>query len=352
MSKKTNPKLVGAFVIGAIVLVIAGILTFGGRQYFSSKIKFVAFFPGASLSGLDVGSPVTFRGVKVGQITSIVIQYDVARQSLQVPIRFDLDPTRLQFVSGEQNPERNIPELIARGLRGQLQTVSLVTGQTSIDFNFYPDTPARLFGSAAGVGSGVIELPTIPSDIEQLKANITSVLAKVSKLPLEKMSDEIITTIADADLLFRDGDSAVKSGGSLAANINAQVAPLAKSIIGASDKANSFLREAEARVTLRTGEPLQNLNKALVDARKLINDVDSGWPQIAVPAVLALKTAAGAFARADILFKAAQATLSPSSPAYFELVATLREFRFAATAVKVLAEYLQRNPSAILTGNR
>ena len=66
MSKKTNPKLVGVFVIGAIVLVITGILAFGGLQYFSSKIKFVAFFPGASLSGLDVGSPVTFRGVKVG----------------------------------------------------------------------------------------------------------------------------------------------------------------------------------------------------------------------------------------------------------------------------------------------
>ena len=153
MSKKTNPKLIGAFVIGATILVITSILAFGGLQYFSSKIKFVAFFPGASLSGLDVGSPVTFRGVKVGQITSIVIQYDVARQRLRVPIRFDLDTNRLQFVSGEKSPERNIPELIARGLRGQLQTVSLVTGQTSIDFNFYPDTPAQLFGSAAGVES-------------------------------------------------------------------------------------------------------------------------------------------------------------------------------------------------------
>ena len=259
MSKKTNPKLVGVFVIGAIVLVITGILAFGGLQYFSSKIKFVAFFPGASLSGLDVGSPVTFRGVKVGQITSIVIQYDVVRQRLRVPIRFDLDTNRLQFISGEQSPERNIPELIARGLRGQLQTVSLVTGQTTIDFNFYPDTPARLFGSAAGVGSGVIELPTIPSDIEQLKTNLTSVLAKLSKLPPEKISDEIITTIADADLLLRDGDSAVKRGGSLAANIDAQVVPLAKSIIGAADHATSFLSEAEARVRVAAGRAIASL---------------------------------------------------------------------------------------------
>jgi paraquat-inducible protein B len=70
MAKKTNPKLVGVFVIGAIALVIAGILAFGGSQYFTPKVKFVAFFPSASLSGLDVGSPVTFHGVKVGQVTS------------------------------------------------------------------------------------------------------------------------------------------------------------------------------------------------------------------------------------------------------------------------------------------
>jgi hypothetical protein len=177
MAKKTNPKLIGAFVIGAITLVIVAIVAFGGDQYFTSKFKLVAYFPGASLSGLNVGSPVTFRGVKVGEVKSIVIKYDVTRQKLRVPIRFDLDPAQLQIVSGEHNPAENIPKLIAQGLRGQLQTVSLVTGQTTIDFNFYPDTPVRLFGAEAGV----VELPTIPSDIEQLKVNVTSLLAKINK---------------------------------------------------------------------------------------------------------------------------------------------------------------------------
>ena len=56
MAKRTNPKLIGAFVIGAIALAIAGVLAFGGGQYFTAKIRAVVFFPGASLSGLDVGS--------------------------------------------------------------------------------------------------------------------------------------------------------------------------------------------------------------------------------------------------------------------------------------------------------
>jgi paraquat-inducible protein B len=258
----------------------------------------------------------------------------------------------LQFVNGEREPAKNISELIARGLRGQLQTVSLVTGQSTIDFNFYPDTPVQLFGSAAGVETGVMELPTIPSDIEQLKTNVTSLLAKINKLPLEKMSDEIIKTITDADLLLKDADGVVKSGGNLIGNVNAQVQPLAASIIGTSAQANSFLKEAKARLELRPGEPLQVLNQTLVDAQKLVKNVDASWPQIATAAVFALKTMGGALTRADALIKTAQGVLSPSAPVYFELVGTLREFRFAATAVKVLAEYLQRNPSSILTGTR
>ena len=348
MAKKTNPKLIGAFVIGAITLVIVGIVAFGGDQYFTPKVKFVTYFPGASLSGLDVGSPVTFRGVKVGEVTSIVIKYDVTRQKLRVPIGFDLDPAKLQIIGGEHNPAKNVPELIARGLRGQLQTVSLVTGQATIDFNFFPDTPVRLFGTEAGV----MELPTIPSDIEQLKVNLTSLLAKFNRLPLEKISDQIINTIADADQLLKDADGVVKSSGGLVANVNAQVQPLTASIIGTSAQANSFLKEAKARLELRPGEPLQVLNETLVDAQKLVNNVDASWPQIAGAAIFALKTMGAALTHADALIKTAQGVLSPSSPVYFELVGTLREFRFAATAVKVLAEYLQRNPGAILTGNR
>jgi paraquat-inducible protein B len=286
MAKKTNPTLIGGFVIGAIVLVIVGILSFGGGQYFATKVKCVVYFPGASLSGLDVGAPVTLRGVKIGEVTSIVIKYDVARQKVRVPIRFDLDPAEFQFVSGEHNPAKDFPALIARGLRGQLQTVSLVTGQSTIDFNFYPDTPVRLFGAEAGV----IELPTIPSDIEQLKVNVTSLLAKINKLPLEKVSDDIIKAIADADQLLKDADSVVRSSGGLVGNVNAQVQPLTTSLLGTLDRASSLFREAKARVELKPGEPLSVLNQTLVDAQKLVNNVDASWPQIAGGAIFALRT--------------------------------------------------------------
>src|SRR5262245_27025164 len=109
MAKKSNPKFIGAFVIGAIALLIGGILAFGGGQYFAAKLKFVVFFPNASLSGLDVGSPVTFRGVKIGQVTNIVIEYNVAHQELRVPIEGEIEPSKLRFVSGEHDPGKNVP---------------------------------------------------------------------------------------------------------------------------------------------------------------------------------------------------------------------------------------------------
>ena len=80
------------------------------------------------------------------------------------------------------------------------------------------------------------------------------------------------------------------------------------------------------------------MNQTLVDAQKLVNDVDASWPQIAAAAILALKTMGGALTHADALIKTAQGVLSPSSPVYFELVSTLREFKFAATAVAWTAQ--------------
>jgi paraquat-inducible protein B len=340
MAKKTSAKLIGAFVIGAVALIIGGVLAFGGGQYFTSKLKFVVFFPNASLSGLDVGSAITFRGLKIGQVTSIVIEYNVAHQKLRVPIEGEIDLSKLRIVSGEHNPGKNVPELVARGLRGQLQTVSLVTGQTTVDLNFYPDTPVRLFGGEPGM----LELPTIPSDIELLKTNVTSVLAKINRLPLDKLTDELMSTIVDADVLLRDSDGVVKSGGNLVGNVNSEVKPLATSLIATSDQANSLFGEAKTRLELKSGETLQVLNQTLIDAQKLLNNVDTSWPQLAGGAIVALKTMTGAL-------KTAQGVLSPSSPAYYELLGTLREFRFAAEAVKILAEYLQRNPNSILTGN-
>ena len=227
MAKKPNSKLIGGFVVGAIALSIVGMLAFGGGEFLKPKAKFILFFQG-SLSGLDVGSPVTFRGIKVGTVTGIVIKYDVAKQVLRIPIRIELEAEKIQIVSGERNQIKNMNALIARGLRAQLESVSLVTGQTAINFDFHPGTPTRLVSNEPEIQ----ELPTIPSDIAELKANLTGLMAKFSNLPLEQLSSELLDTVKSANQTMKDANALVKGAGGLIDNVNGQVKPLSDSVVG------------------------------------------------------------------------------------------------------------------------
>jgi len=326
MAKKANPKLIGGFVIGAIALAMIGVIAFGGSQFLAPKDRAVLFFSGSSLSGLDVGSPVTFRGVKVGSVTGLVIKYDVDKQTLRIPVYIEIEVNKIEISSGHRDI-RNLQALVERGLRAQLVVQSLVTGQASIEFDFHPDTPITLVGAEPGM----IELPTIPSDIAQLKANVTSVLQKIAALPLDQIASESLAT--------------VKSANELMANLNAQVQPLSDDLKSVSDQATLTLKEARSRLELREGEPMQNLNKALIDARQLIDDVDKDVGPL-------MKAALATLEQARRTLQAAQGTISPDSTLYFQLNRTLHAIQDTSNSIRVFADYMQRHPDALLTGKR
>jgi len=346
MAKKTNPKLIGGFVVGAIVLAIVGILAFGGTQYFVQKQTAVLFFEG-SLSGLDVGSPVTFRGVKVGTVTDVAIQYDVNKATLHIPVHIQIEPDKFQLISGERNV-KNILTLIKRGLRGQLVSVSMVTGQTAINFDLFPGAPLTL----TGLEPGQLELPTMPSSLDLLKANVSEVLVKISRLPLEQISSGLLDTIQSANDLLKHSNGLIDHSVNLVDDLDAQVKPLSANVTGVTDQATATLKEAQARLQLRPGEPAQNLNDTLLDARRLLNEVDRGLPPLFDAGRQALKAALVALDQVNATLAAAQVAIEPSSPIYYEISGTLRELKSAATAIRVFAEYIQRNPSALLTGKR
>lgn len=331
MTKKTNPKLIGGFVIGAVVLAVAAVLAFGGGQFLKPKERAVLFFAGASLSGLDVGSPVTFRGVKVGSVTNINILYDVMNQDLRIPVHIEVDLDKFQIVSGARSPG-NIKALIDRGLRAQLQVQSLLTGQVDVDLAFHPETPITLVGAEPGI----VEVPTIPSDIALLKANLASVLDKLSKLPLDQIASELLET--------------VKAAKGLVADIDAQVKPSFENLNRVLDQANLTLKEARSRLELRDGEPMQNLNNALVDARRLVDNVNDQVAPLSGDAKNALKSMSAAFDQAQRTLQAVQSSISPDSTLYFEVNRTLRDIQAMSNSIRAFADYLQRHPDAVLTG--
>ena len=326
MAKKTNPKLIGGFVIGAIVLALVGVIAFGGSKFLTSTQKAVLYFSSSSLAGLDVGAPVTFRGVRIGSVTGVVIHYDVDKQTLRIPVYIEVELDRIQVVSGARNV-KNFQALVDRGLRGQLAVQSFVTGQASIDFNFHPGTPINLVGGEPGM----IELPTIPSDIDLLKANVTSVLQKIAALPLEQIASEALAT--------------VKSANGMVGNLNAQVQPLSDDLKSTLDQATLTLKEAHARLELRDGEPIQNLNNTLTDAQQLIDDLKTNVGPLA-------KNALATLTQAQHTLLAAQNTVSPDSALYFELNRTLHDVQTMSNSIRAFADYMQRHPDALLTGKR
>ena len=176
---RANPAVVGGFVVGAIALIVVGLLLFGGTGWFVQHNRYIAYFPG-SVKGLQVGAPVDFRGVTIGEVTEIRVLYDPQKVSARIPVIMELDPTRIE-ITGRQGVEtqpQDVERLIEAGFRAQLQSQSLLTGLLFVNLDFYPDKPPRLVGG----DEPYPEIPTIPSDLEQLQQTAGDVAARMPAL--------------------------------------------------------------------------------------------------------------------------------------------------------------------------
>ena len=184
--KKANPKAVGGFVLGAVILAIIAVAVFGTGQFFEKRVKLVAFFPG-SLQGLRVGAPVQMRGVQIGKVTEIWVEFDEQTLEFTIPVILDIELSRIRGAKQDEKPREKAErseELIAMGLRAQLVAQSLVTGQQTIQLGFHPDTPVTLVESDLPYE----QLPTLPSKFEKLQSSIDAV-AEEAGVVLAKISD-------------------------------------------------------------------------------------------------------------------------------------------------------------------
>lgn len=169
MSRQANPKLIGGFVFGAIALAVAAVVIFGTLNLFTQTKKFVVFFDG-SVKGLSVGASVDFRGTEVGKVDSMTLLFDPETNDFKIETIIEIRPDRIALARGAMPTQPIIGQLIERGLRAQLQTGSLVTGQQYIELDFHPDSPARFVGGPLPYP----EVPAIPSQIQELQASLTA----------------------------------------------------------------------------------------------------------------------------------------------------------------------------------
>ncbi len=344
MSKRANPAVIGGFVVGAVVLAVAGLAYFGGGEFLAKKYTYVAFFEG-SLKGLNIGAPVTFRGVRIGTVSNVVVRYDSTDQSVRLPVYFELEQGRVDTVQERtRDPHRNIRALIHDGLRAQLVTQSFVTGQIAVEIDFHPNTPAVFVGA----DTHYPEFPTIPSTVEKmgkaledfdlqgLLSNIESAVEGIDELAQSPKLRDAIASL----------DETIKDFGKLARDVNAKVDPIAGDI----DETATAARRTLDQVTESIASVEGTVNPAIEDARKLIQDVDGHITPVVTNFVQTAEAAQAALEQAREALEVAKNAIAEDSELYYSVVNTLRELAAAAGSIRILVDYLEQHPEALLQG--
>lgn len=331
MSKKSNPTLIGAFVVGATALLALGVSVFGGAELFAKKDFFVAYFA-EKTQGLRVGSNVTMNGVQIGHVSGMVLI--INRDSFQstTAVTMEIRPeswiVTQEGVVIETGLNNRIPfEKVIKvgGLRARLQSESLVTGQLQVDMSFQPETKVEMRG---GTNPPYPEIPTIPSNIERLVANIQRWIHNLTEdYDAKEFSLRVKSIIRGVDELANSEE-------------------LRESLAGANRLMN---KEETQQLSASLQATLTEFRSAASDAGSLLRNVDTSLDTDLKPLiekiVATLDEAQGGLA-------AAKLQLRGESVQVYQLGETLKEVEGAARAMREFLDYLEHNPDAFLRGKK
>jgi paraquat-inducible protein B len=250
-----------------------------------------------SLRGLSVGAPVTLFGLPAGEVTDVGIDIDPATRNIRGRVEIVTYPERLiarlsakQAAAGE-TLDQSVRERHAfvramvekRGLRAQLRSGNLLTGQLYVAFDFFPNA----LKAKIDWNRDPTELPVVPSTVSDIEAKLTGIVAKLDKLPLEAIGDDLTKVLATLDQTLKDASKAVNS-------IDADVTPGLKST-------------------------LDGLRGTIAAADRTLNNTDA-------------------------------TLVGKDAPAQQDLRDALQEIARAARSLRVLTDYLERHPESLIRG--
>ncbi|MBA5726238.1 MlaD family protein [Bombella favorum] len=317
MSENTNRKTqIGLFVVLGGVLLLFIIMAFGHLRLFS-KTRDVALVFQNSISGLSVGAPVNFRGVKVGSVKSITLHVDPQDRKAYIPVIITLETEQVHVVEDhDKGKQINLQGMVDDGLRAGLNLQSLVTGQSNIELDFDKSVPATLHPR-------ITSLPEIPvrlSAMEKLKNTL-------EQIPIKDISQH--------------ADTALLSITALSDNLHQDLPSLIASMKKTSDQSQETIQTATETIRdLRT-----HLDVTLEKMNKLL---DTGNSQLEMRGKDIHKTLASATATLEAL----QDILSARSVDRANLDAALRDIAATASSLRGFASDVERNPQLLLMGRR
>lgn len=262
---------------------------------YTEKVHYILHFQG-SIRGLTVGAPVEFRGIKLGEVVDIKAEFNQATFTPQITVLIETEPQRWKIVGTArarmaEDAKKAIGKLVAKGLRAQLKTGSLLTGQLFVDLDFHPDAPS----AQIKYGDKFPELPTVPAPLQIITARVNALLSKLETVPIKQIGKDL------------------------------------------GDTLQNVKRLSESKELL---EAVQALKKTLQQTRQLVQNLDSN----VAPAI------SSTLDQAQKTLVSVEGTLGQDSPLQHEMRRALKELAEAARSIRILTDYLERHPEALIYG--
>jgi len=320
MTNRKNTSLaIGAFIVGAMILVFIALLFFSGGRLFADKERVVMHFEG-SVQGLQVGAPVKLKGVVLGEVADIELYFEKDNQTVITAVTADLIMERINSMSGSIS-NHFLNDAITNGLRAQLNYQSLLTGLLYVELDFYPDTALRLYDFQ----DTYTEIPTRATSLEQITQSIQELDLKGLVDNLNSLTEQLGAVVSDGEIQ------------QTLSNFNR----VALSIERTSDSLNHELTGLN-----------KNLNGTLHEVDVLLKELNTQAPQLAQSFQASLDELHQSLESFNEATTSVNDMLSEDAPLVYQLNHTLMDISRSAQALRSMSETLDQQPEAILRGRR
>ena len=238
--------------------------------------RYVLYF-NESLRGLAVGAPVTFLGLPAGEVTSVGLTFDAAKGNVRPRVGIAFYPERLMAYASVKTEARDFANALQdeqkrsalvrrlveqRGLRGQLRSGSLLTGQLYVSFDYHLNAPKV----KVDLSQEEPELPVVPGALTELEAKLTSVVDKIDRMPLEAIGNNLKTDLESLDQTLQG--------------------------------AKKLMSDADVELVPQLKSGLEDLHRTLGSVERAMNSADTSLLGSNAPAQQELRDALQEFARA------------------------------------------------------
>lgn len=271
---------------------------------YTRKLKFMMFFD-SSVRGLSMGAPVEFKGIKVGSVLDVRLEFDDEDTTFRIPVLIEIELQRIIERGNEESGSsyETLDRLVERGLRARLQTGSLLTSQLYVELDMHPGTPINISGEETLFP----ELPTLATaNFGAITASAESLLAKLNAIDIHEVTNVILDTIKNVDETIN--------------NIN------------------------ELITVPGIPQAIENMKVSLSNFRSIMQKVDGSNVQEIINA------GHTALESLTVTLDKTNNILEPTSPAQYNLIKLTGELEETARSIRSLVETLERNPQALIFG--